>query len=267
MPKILFIGDIVGRPGRDFVADNIKKIRENFELDLVIANAENSAGGNGITAEIANRLTNAGVDAITLGDHTWDQKVFVEEIDSVEKLCRPANFAISCPGKDHLIVKINQFRIGIFTVLGTVFMKKKVLCPFLTSDVLIKKLSKETDAIIVEIHAEATAEKIALGHYLDGRVSLVVGTHTHVATADECILPKGTAYLTDVGMTGPHDSIIGVDKEAVIAQCLDDIPRRFEVATKDIRLDGCILTLDESTLCPIHFKRVRITEENFATTK
>lgn len=253
----MFIGDIVGRPGRTFVARIAGSLRKDLNLDFIIANAENSAGGSGVTSAIAKSLHNSGVDAITLGDHVWDQAGFSEEIDSLPFLCRPANLPQGSPGKDHLIIEKNNFRLAVFTLLGTTFMKKKVDCPFRTADKLILALQGQVDAILVEIHAEATSEKIALGWYLDGRVALVVGTHTHVATADETILPNGTAYLTDVGMTGPHDSVLGVEKDKIIGQFLDGLPRRYSIASNDVKISSCILDIQPSGT-PSHFHRFSI---------
>lgn len=255
MPKLLFIGDIVGRPGRTFVARTVQPLREQLGLDFIVANAENAAGGSGITAAIATTLHNAGVDGITLGDHVWDQRGFDLDIDKLPFLCRPANLPEALPGKKYLILENNDFKVGIFTVLGTTFMKKKVACPFRTADALIEELKPQVDAIMVEIHAEATSEKISLGWYLDGRVALVVGTHTHVTTADDCILPKGTAYLTDVGMAGPHDSVLGVQKEIIIETQLYGIPKRFDIATEDVRMCTCLVDIDAETGLASSFDR------------
>ena len=265
MAKVLFIGDIVGRPGRRFIQENLKGIREELGVDLVIANAENSAGITGVTSAIANDLVNASVDGITLGDHVWDQRGFAEEIDKLEKVCRPANLPKICPGRDHLIlVTESGYRVGVFTVLGRTFMKIKAECPFLATDRVIEKIQNDVDAIIVEVHAEATSEKIALGRYLDGRVAMVVGTHTHVPTADNCILAKGTAYLTDVGMTGPYDSVLGTETEKIIGQFLDGMPRRYTVASGDVRLGGCVVDIDSEMHLARNFDRVCIMEDEGA---
>lgn len=265
MPKLLFVGDIVGRPGRTFVAKIIPSLRKQLNLDFVIANAENSAGGSGITAAIATTLHNSGVDGITLGDHVWDQKGFDLDIDKLPFLCRPANLPSELPGKDHLILSNGNFKVAVFTLLGTTFMKKKVACPFRTADAMIQKLRPHVNAIIVEIHAEATSEKISLGWYLDGRVALLVGTHTHVTTADDCILPKGTAYITDVGMAGPHDSVLGVKKDIIIDTQLYGIPRRFDIATEDVRMCTCLLEIDETTGLAVNFDRFCSKDNNEET--
>ena len=248
MPRVLFLGDIVGRPGREAVVTLAASLRESHRIDLIVANGENAAGGAGITGRIARELHAAGVDGLTLGDHTWDQRGFESEIAALEHLCRPANLPEAQPGRTHLILKAGSgFRLGVFTVLGRTFMGPPVACPFATADALITRLKPECDALLVEIHAEATSEKIALGRHLDGRASIVVGTHTHVPTADASLLPKGTAYITDVGMSGPYDSVLGREVAPVISKFLDGLPRRFEVATGDVRLSGLLVELSPET--------------------
>lgn len=246
MIKLLFIGDIVGRPGRDIVNQRLEGVRREQAVDFVIANGENAAAGNGITAAIAKSLLGAGVDAITLGDHIWDQRGWENEIAQVEHVCRPANLPASNPGQDHLILERRGFRVAVFTVLGRTFMGLKAECPFLCADRMIERLKAQADAIIVEIHAEATSEKQALGWYLDGRVTAVLGTHTHVPTADACILPKGTGFICDVGMTGPYASVLGREIEPVVQKFVDGLPRRFEIATGDVRLSSVLLTISTS---------------------
>lgn len=243
MLKLLFIGDIVGRPGRDVVAEKLQRLRREREIDFVIANAENAAAGAGITGSIAKSILESGVDAITLGDHVWDQRGWENEIAEIERVCRPANLPKSCPGDDHVIVEARGFRVAAFTVLGRSFMNMKADCPFLTADRLIDQLKAQADAIVVEIHAEATSEKQALGWHLDGRVTAVLGTHTHVPTADYCVLPKGTAFMCDVGMTGPYASVLGREVKPVVERFLDGMPRRFDVATGDVRLSGALVEI------------------------
>lgn len=247
MISVLFVGDIVGRPGREIVSARIQTLRERLGADFVVANGENSAAGAGITGRIARDLLAAGVDAITLGDHVWDQKGFEAEIGALERVCRPANLPAECPGRDRLVVERNGMRLGVFTVLGRNFMGAKAEDPFLASRRIAAELADKCDAILVESHMEATSEKIALGWYLDGRVAAVLGTHTHVPTADACVLPKGTAYLTDAGMTGPYESVLGREIEPVVSRFLDGMPRRFEVATKDVRLSGALFRYDPET--------------------
>lgn len=247
MLKLLFIGDIVGRPGREIIAERLPRLRTEHNLDFVVANAENAAAGAGITGSLAKSILESGVDAITLGDHVWDQRGWENEIGEIEHVCRPANLPASNPGWDHLIVEKRGFRLGIFTVLGRTFMGMKAEDPFQCADRMIARLKGQADAILVEIHAEATSEKQALGWHLDGRVTAVLGTHTHVPTADACVLPKGTAFICDVGMTGPYASVLGREIQPVIARFLDGMPRRCEVAEGDVRLSGAIVEISAST--------------------
>ena len=247
MLKLLFIGDIVGRPGRDIVLEKLPRLRKELGLDFVIANAENAAAGAGITGAIAKSLLEGGVDAITLGDHVWDQRGWENEIGEIDKVCRPANLPKGCPGWDHAIIEARGFRVAVFTVLGRSFMNMKSDCPFAAADRMIAQLRPQADALIVEIHAEATSEKQALGWHLDGRVAAVLGTHTHVPTADARILPKGTAFICDVGMTGPYASVLGRAVQPVVEKFLDGMPRRFDVATDDVRLSGAVVEIGAST--------------------
>ncbi len=246
MLKLLFVGDIVGRPGRDILADRLPRIRTERSIDFVIANGENAAAGAGITGSIAKSILESGVDAITLGDHVWDQRGWENEIGQMERVCRPANLPKSCPGWDHLIIEARGFRVAVFTVLGRTFMNVKAECPFLAADRMIEQLRAQADAIIVEIHAEATSEKQALGWHLDGRVTAVLGTHTHVPTADAAVLPKGTAFICDVGMTGPYASVLGREVTPVVERFIDGMPRRFDVATGDVRLSGALIEISAS---------------------
>jgi metallophosphoesterase (TIGR00282 family) len=239
--RLLFIGDIVGKPGREAVAALVPQLRVERAVDFVIANGENAAAGAGITASICQTLLASGVDAITLGDHVWDQKGFEVDITALERVCRPANLPAACPGRDHLILEKNGFRLLVFTVLGRSFMGAKAECPFLGADALLQKLAGQFDGALVEVHAEATSEKQALGWHLDGRVTAVLGTHTHVATADASLLRRQTAFQCDVGMTGPHESVLGREIAPVVGRFLDGLPRRFEVATGDVRLSGTIV--------------------------
>lgn len=236
--KFLFIGDIVGKPGREIVSALVPKLRASRSLDFVIANGENAAAGAGITASLCKLILDAGVDVITLGDHVWDQKGFENEITGLDRVCRPANLPAACPGRDHVIVEKNGFRLLVFTVLGRSFIGMKAECPFLCTDALLQKLAGKYDGALVEIHAEATSEKQALGWHLDGRVTAVLGTHTHVATADASLLRQQTAFMCDVGMTGPHESVLGREIAPVVGRFLDGLPRRFEVATGDVRLSA-----------------------------
>jgi hypothetical protein len=242
--KLLFIGDIVGKPGRDIVAAAVPKLRAERGLDFVIANGENAAAGSGITASLCRGVLESGVDAITLGDHVWDQKGFETEIGALDRVCRPANLPAACPGRDHLILEQGGFRLLVFTVLGRSFMGPKADCPFLTADALLRRLAGRFDGALAEIHAEATSEKQGLGWHLDGRVTAVLGTHTHVATADTSLLRKQTAFQCDVGMTGPHESVLGREIAPVLGRFLDGMPRRFDVAAGDNRLSATEVTFN-----------------------
>jgi len=244
MLKFFFIGDIVGRPGREIVVERLGRIRNELGADFVIANGENIAGGSGITEALAKGILASGVDAITLGDHVWDQKGWEQDINGMERVCRPANLPQGVPGRDHLILEAKGFRLAILTVLGRQHIGLKADCPFLTADRMLKELSGKSDGVFVEIHAEVTSEKQAMGWYLDGRALAVLGTHTHVPTADAGVLPKGTAFMCDVGMTGPYASVIGREVEPVIGRFLDGMPRRYEVAENDVRISGALVEFD-----------------------
>ena len=239
--KLLFIGDIVGKPGREIVSALVPKLRAEQGIDFVVANGENAAAGAGITGAICRSLLEAGVDAITLGDHVWDQKGFEGEIVPLDRVCRPANLPAVCPGRDHLLIEKHGFRLLIFTLLGRTFMGAKGECPFLGADAMLRRHAGKFDGALVEMHAEATSEKQALGWHLDGRATAVLGTHTHVATADTSLLRQQTAFMCDVGMTGPHESVLGRDIEAVVGRFLDGMPRRFEVAKGDVRLSAAMV--------------------------
>ncbi|MFA5264772.1 MAG: TIGR00282 family metallophosphoesterase [Opitutaceae bacterium] len=244
--KLLFIGDIVGRPGREIISAKVPALRLELGLDFVIANGENAAAGSGITGSLARGILAAGVDAITLGDHVWDQKGWEGEIASFDRVCRPANLPKECPGRDHVILEKDGFRLAVFTVIGRNFVAMKGECPFHSSDELLARTvgTGKADGALIEIHAEATSEKQAMGWYFDGRAIAVLGTHTHVPTADSSILPKGTAFLCDAGMTGPYESVLGRDIKAVIGRFVDGMPRRFEVAEGDVRLSSVLVEFD-----------------------
>jgi metallophosphoesterase (TIGR00282 family) len=239
--KILFIGDIVGRPGRRAVRELLPGIVEEHRIDFVIANCENAAAGLGVTADVLEELYGVGIDILTSGNHIWDKKEVMEIADDCERLLRPANYPDGAPGQGSLVMLTRGgVDIGVINLAGRVFMHP-LDCPFRTADREIDKMKKKARTILVDMHAEATSEKIAMGWYLEGRVTAVLGTHTHVQTADERILPGGTAYITDVGMTGPFDSVIGIRKEAILKRFLLQIPVKFDVAKRDIRLQGVIV--------------------------
>ncbi|MFT3782449.1 MAG: TIGR00282 family metallophosphoesterase [Nibricoccus sp.] len=247
MLKFLFIGDIVGRPGREIVVERLRRLRSEHGIDFVIANGENAAAGAGITAAIAKELLASGVDAITLGDHVWDQKGWESDINGFERVCRPANLHASCPGRDHVVIDVKGFRLAVLTVLGRQYVGMKSDCPFACADRMLSELNGKADGVMVEIHAEVTSEKQAMGWHLDGRALAVLGTHTHVATADASVLPNGTAFMCDVGMTGPYASVLGREVKPVIGRFLDGMPRRFEVAEKDVRLSAALVEFDPET--------------------
>lgn len=245
--NILFIGDIVGSPGREAVKRLLPGLKKEYQLDFVIANSENAAGGSGITPAVAEELFSLGINVFTSGDHIWKKREIFEIIHQEERILRPANFPAGAPGRGWNLFKTKDgAKVGVINVNGRVFMEA-LDCPFKTTALAQEILSKETEIIIVDMHAEATSEKVALGWYMDGKVSAVVGTHTHIQTADERILPQGTAYITDVGMTGPYDSVIGRRIEDVLERFLTAIPVRFEVAKENIQLCGVVLDIDENT--------------------
>lgn len=242
--KILFIGDIVGKPGRRAVKELLPSLIGGHGIDLVIANCENAASGFGVTREIVEELYDAHIDILTSGNHIWDKKEVLEFIDDYETLLRPANYPGIVPGKGSVLMPTAAGDyVGVLNLAGRIFMQP-IDCPFVTAKKEIARLKARTNVIIVDIHAEATSEKKALGWYLDGEVSAVLGTHTHVQTADDEILPNGTAYISDAGMTGPFDSVIGIKKDTIIEKFLKQIPNRFDVAKGDIRLQGVLLDID-----------------------
>jgi len=247
--KILFIGDIVGEPGRRAVHALLPRLREQHALDFIIANGENSAGGNGITPRIANELFNAGVDVITSGDHLWDQKEVMELLAGEKRFLRPLNYPPGTPGQGSGVFEItrsktqNGLKVAVVNAQGRTFMAA-LENPFLVMPPEVERLRAETPIVFVDIHAEATSEKIALARMLDGRVSAVVGTHTHVQTADEQIFPGGTAYLSDAGFTGPHESVLGREIEPVIKRFVTNMPQRFEVAKGRVMLHGAVIEVD-----------------------
>jgi len=246
--KILFIGDIVASPGREAIEKLLPGLKQEFNLDFVIANAENVAGGSGITPKVARELFNMGIDVLTAGDHIWKKKEIFEIINDEARILRPANFPSPCVGKGSGIFQTKDgAKLGIISILGRVFMEPMVECPFRTVKAEFDKLITQTKVIIVDVHAEATSEKVALGWYLDGLASAIVGSHTHIQTADERILPRGSAYITDVGMSGPIDSVIGRKIDDVLERFITQMPTRFEIASENIQLQGVVLDIDEAS--------------------
>ena len=264
MPSLLFLGDLVGRPGRRLVVDYAQRLRQHFAADWLLVNAENAAGGSGITGKIVGELISAGVDGITMGDHVWDQKNFENEIDHFEQLCRPANLPTHNPGRTHIILEKSDFRLGVLTVLGRNYLKLKSSCPFEMADRKLTELGPSCTACLVEAHMEATSEKVALGWYLAGRASAVVGTHTHIPTADERIIDSGTAYWTDAGMCGAYRSVLGRRIEPVVDSFIDGMKRRFPVAEQDVRLSGCCIQFDPLNGCAVKIERFLLTEAQLA---
>ncbi len=245
---LLFIGDIVGRPGRDLVRTGLAAIVAHYGIDFVIANGENAAAGFGITRDIGEQLFSYGIEVMTSGNHIWDKKEVLDYLPREPRLLRPANFPAGAPGHGaYLATARNGVKVGVVNVMGRVFLAS-IDDPFTTASREVARLRSEgAQLVFVDMHAEVTSEKIAMGWYLDGAATAVVGTHTHVQTADNRVLPKGTAYLTDVGMTGPHDGVIGVEKAPVIAKFLSGLPARFETASGDPRLNGAVITADPAT--------------------
>ena len=250
--RTLFIGDIFGRPGRTIVRDRLKDLVREHRIDLVLANGENAAAGFGITPALAEDLFDLGIDVLTTGNHVWDKREIVNYFESVDgdahgparRVLRPANYAQDLPGRGIYEGKKKDVSYAVINLQGRIFMAAND-DPFRAADRLLNQLKPK--AIFVDIHAEATSEKIALGWYLDGRVTAVIGTHTHIPTADERVLPKGTAYITDVGMTGPYEGVIGVNKEQIIGRFLNNMPVRFEPATGDVRLSAVLVESDDGT--------------------
>ena len=254
--KLLFIGDIVGEPGRKAVQTILPRLRDEQALDFVIANGENAAGGNGITPPIAGELFSAGVDVITSGDHLWDQKSVADLLYSEPRFLRPLNYPENVPGRGADVFQVRDLPpIGVMNVQGRVFMPP-MENPFLAADAGVERLRAKTKIIFVDFHGEATSEKIAFGRFMDGRVSAVVGTHTHVQTADEQILPNGTAYLSDSGFTGPQDGCLGREIKPVLKKFLTGMPTRFEVARNRVRLLGALIRIDDASGKAVSIQRV-----------
>jgi len=255
---LLCIGDIVGPAGRRVVREGLEDLVPRRGIDCVIANAENVAGGSGLTAALYEKLLHYGIHLITLGDHLYRRGDIIPVLETADNIVRPANLPAAAPGKESAIYETaSGHRVAVVSLLGRMYMKPPANCPFAAADRVLAALPKDVRMIVVDMHAEATSEKVAMGWHLDGRVSILFGTHTHVPTADECILPRGTAYITDVGMTGPYDSVLGRIKERVLRTLISSVPTKFDVATGDPRLCGIIVRLDAATGRARGIERIR----------
>jgi 2',3'-cyclic-nucleotide 2'-phosphodiesterase len=256
MLTILFLGDVVGEPGRSTVIAQLPRLKEQHAPDFVIVNGENAAGGRGITPKITIDLLRAGVSVITTGDHIWDQKEIFAFIDTEPRLLRPINYPDGAPGNGTIVLETAKGPVGVISVQGRTFMQPILENPFHAVDVAVEKLRQQTSIIFVDAHAETTSEKIALGRFLDGKVSAVIGTHTHVQTADEQIFPGGTAFLCDAGMCGPVSSILGRTIDPLVQRFVSNLPALFPVARGDVRLCGAVVSIDETTGRAMQIERV-----------
>jgi len=259
--RVLCIGDVVGRPGRRIVASKLKALARELEIDCVIANAENAAGGSGITPQIYSKILRYGVNLITLGDHTYRKREIIPILETKDNIARPANFSEHAAGRGFAFYKTAKGpTVGVIALIGRLFMKPAD-CPYNVVDRILPQVQNNAEIIFVDFHAEATSEKIAMGYHLDGRVSCCFGTHTHVATADEKILRKGTAYITDIGMTGAHDSVLGRGTESVLKSFRTGMPFPFEIATGDVKLNGIIVTVEARTKKAKGIERISIADD------
>ncbi len=259
--KLIFIGDIVGQPGRKSVALHLPKVRDRWQPDVIVANAENAAGGLGATPDILRELKSLGVQGFTMGNHTWRKKAIIPALPEFPELVRPANYPPGLPGKGATIIALPDGRkLGVLDLIGRVYMEP-FDCPFRTADEMLPMLEAQTNAILVDMHAEATSEKIAMGWHLEGRCSVVVGTHTHVQTADEWIMPKGTAYITDVGMCGPIHSVIGTDKDIVVNKFVTGMPEKFVVAKGPGIFAAVYVEIDDESGKAQHIERILLRDE------
>jgi hypothetical protein len=265
MTRLLFIGDIVGRPGRELIRRGLAALVAHHRIDLVVANVENAAAGFGVTPEIAEDFLEYGIQVMTGGNHTWDKKEILPYFAEQPRLLRPANFPAGAPGRGVFVAQAaNGVPVAVVNVMGRVFMTA-IDDPFRVVLDEIAAVKNEARVVLVDFHAEATSEKIAMGWHLDGRVAAVVGTHTHVQTADERVLPQGTAYITDVGMTGPHDSVIGVERSAILQRFLTALPQRFETASENPRLHAVVIAADETTGRARSIERVSLSSQEIET--
>ena len=261
--RVLCIGDIVGRPGRQVLHQKLPGLVRDRQVDLVVANAENIAGGSGITTNLFHKIRSYGVDVVTLGDHVYRRLDIVPTLQSSERIVRPANLANAAAGRRYTVVTTNSgVQVGVFLVLGRIYMNLPADDPFATSVEVLDQIPKQVKVVLCEIHAEASSEKVAMGHWLDGRCSLIYGTHTHIPTADAKILPGGSAFISDLGMTGPYDSVLGRRKDRVLKYMTTSMPHHFEVATADVRLCGVLTEIDPDTGRAINIERIEVQGDN-----
>lgn len=261
--RILIIGDIVGRPGKHACSQIVPRLLRDGRADFVIANAENASAGSGLTPQMFAKLRHYGIDACTLGDHIYKRREVLSILESSDRIVKPANLPPEATGRELILVSGRTgARVAIISLLGRTYMNLRADCPFHAIDRVLKQVPNDVKLIVVDVHAETTSEKVAMGWYLDGRVTAVVGTHTHVQTADERILPKGTAYITDLGMTGPYESVLGRDKDAVVRSLITSMPFPYHVAERDARLSGVIVEADSTTGRAISIERVHLVDES-----
>ena len=256
MLTVLFLGDVVGEPGRNAVIARLPELKEQHGVDFIVVNGENAAGGRGITGKITIDLLRAGVSVVTTGDHVWDQKDILSFIDTEPRLLRPVNYPPGAPGSGSIVLETTKGKIGVIDVQCRTFMQPILENPFRAMDETVAKMREETANIIVDVHGETTSEKIAMGRFLDGKVSAVIGTHTHVQTADEQILPGGTAFLCDAGMCGPVNSILGRAIEPIMNRFVSNMPASFPVAAGEVRLHGALIEIDEKSGCAARIMRI-----------
>lgn len=263
--RFLFIGDIVGAPGVAVVKAAVPVLRVREQLDFVVANAENASGGSGVTPAVYRQLRAAGIDAVTLGDHIYKKfDIATVLADPAEPVCKPANYPAAAPGRDHVLFEVGGVAVAIVSLMGRTFMRP-VDCPFAAADRVLSDLTGKARVVVADVHAEATADKYLLGHYLAGRVAAVLGTHTHVPTADEQILPGGTAFVCDVGMTGPYASVLGRRVDRLLETAVTFVPTAFDVATDDVRLGGAVVDVDPATGKATAIRRVMVREGELTT--
>jgi metallophosphoesterase (TIGR00282 family) len=264
--RLLCVGDVVGRPGRQVLHEALTSVVADRGISFVVVNAENAAAGSGLTPALHDKILEAGADVVTLGDHIYRRRELIARLETSDRIVRPANLPPTAPGKEYSIcAAASGHRVAVVSLLGRMFMKLPVDCPFAAVDRVLAAISDDVRIIVVDMHAEATSEKVAMGWHLDGRVSVLFGTHTHIPTADDHVLPNGTAYVTDVGMTGPYDSVLGRSKERVLSAMINAVPSPFDVAEDDVRLCGVIVSVDTATGRATGIERITFRSQREAT--